>query len=387
MNLSNYLFFVFFFFACTLALLFDIRNFRDKCDIRETIRNTSAVLSFTSNKLTQTSDWARSIFSRPWDGFEEKNTSSCKNIHKKILPSALDISSSCHDPKFSVDSSSWQPLMNQLLSTPCIYFGTSSQRRYIWNLPSQDSDVFLVFAQAQPPNELPHIKSARKFLSKWTLTKLREQFGNKIEITVVNMFDDFLDEERDFGRGVVNTAISHLNIEGVDFGMYQEGLQSAMHRIHQFKWVIVMNDQMVGPFANLSHILSLSASSDLYVASSWGGCCIRGFFIAYSQKLVSTPLWKTYWERIAFPCGKLGAMFLGEGAMSRPPLLWSNCMTSTTHPLSSGDSLETMKSTHSPFLYRKGLVSAFVENMESLTMFLSTYSVIPRVENCRVRWR
>ena len=58
--------------------------------------------------------------------------------------------------------------------------------------------------------------------------------------------------------------------------MYQLAINSVMHRIAQFKWVIVMNDQMVGPFAPLPAVLA-AESADMYVTSSLPGCCIRGF--------------------------------------------------------------------------------------------------------------
>jgi hypothetical protein len=344
--------------------------------------------------------WQRRVTFRSWDGVNSDSPLLCRNAQASIVPRSPTIFDRCPgDPNYGgVGTPGWSTLLSKLLEVSCAYSPNSPiERRYFWNTPSPSASVFIVFVQAQPVGETLAARKVRKALTRFTLNRLRDQFGSTLELMVVELFDVELDEERDFGLGVVNMASSHLNFEGQDWAMYQLGINSISHRLAQFRWVIVMNDQMVGPFASLPGELAAAESADMYITSSLPGCCIRGFFIAFRSSLVATPGWKTYWERVAFPCEKLGPMFLGEGALNKEPLSWTNCVTSTLHPLSSTNSLATMTATSSPFIYRKGLVAAFpphasnspgsITNADALFFFLANYSVKVHVEPCKLRRR
>ena len=152
--------------------------------------------------------------------------------------------------------------------------------------------------------------------------------------------------------------------------MYQEGLQAAWHRLAQFEWVIVMNDVMVGPLAPLEQYLSRAAArgAGVFLTSNWGGCCMRGFFVAFSRARVASESFRHFWQRASFPCGKLGPMFVGEASLSQAPLWWGrSCATATQHPLSKTDDLATMVASGSPFVYRAGLVRAFTDEQTNVT--------------------
>lgn len=338
------------------------------------------------------SPWQRRVAFRSWDGVDPDSPLLCRNAQASIVPRSPTIFDRCPgDPIYGgVDAPGWTTLLPKLLSLSCAYSPVlASERRYFWNTPSPSASVFIVFVQAQPVGETLAARKVRKALTRFTLNRLRDQFGSTLELMVVELFDVELDEERDFGLGVVNMASSHLNFEGQDWGMYQLGINSVAHRFAQFRWVVVMNDQMVGPFASLPGELAAAESSDMYVASFWPHCCVRGFFIAFRSSIVSTQIWRNYWERVAFPCEKLGPMLMGEGVLNKDPLHWTNCLTSTTFILSSFNSLAEMTASSSPFLYRKGLVTAFpsqnsssVADIGALLSFLSTYNVSVHVETC-----
>ena len=65
------------------------------------------------------------------------------------------------------------------------------------NTPSPSASVFIAFVQAQPLDEPAATRRTRQALTCWTLTRLRAQFGDALELTVVELFDVALDEERD----------------------------------------------------------------------------------------------------------------------------------------------------------------------------------------------
>jgi len=364
------------------------------------VPNGTAALAKNDGADLVSTQWQRRVAFRSWDGVDPTSPLLCRNAQASILPRSPTIFDRCPgDPNYGgVGTPGWTTLLPKLLGVACLYSpGSPSERRYFWALPSPAASVFIAFVQAQPVGETLAARKVRKALTRFTLSRLREQFGDTLELMVVELFDVELDEERDFGLGVVNMASSHLNFEGQDWAMYQLGINSVAHRLAQFRWVIVMNDQMVGPFASLPGELAAAESADMYITSSLPGCCIRGFFIAFRSSLVATPGWRTYWERVAFPCEKLGPMFLGEGALNKEPLFWTNCMTSTLHPLSSTNSLATMTATSSPFLYRKGLVAAFppqggdgsekIADADALFSFIKNYSVNVHVEPCKLRRR
>jgi len=344
------------------------------------------------------STWARRVRYRHFDGHSEDYVGHCDIAQVGIRPvPSPDQFSSCPAPEFAtVESSGWSSLTDRLLAVPCTFRGSLVQKRHYFNIPSENASVYIVYAQAGPQGETPAARSTRQGLTRWTLQRLRSQFGDSVEITVVDLFEDVIDENASFGRGVVNTVIASTQAEGQDWGMYQEGLHAAWHRLGAFEWVIVMNDLMVGPVGSFPSILrNAAAGADMYITSSWPGCCVRGFFVGFRRPLVATEAWQNYWQRIHFPCQKIGPMFQGEGALARPPLLWKNCVASTTHPVSSNDDLAKLLAVKTPFLYRKGLVRGFpipgmpdsVADVPAMVTFLETLSVPTTVTSCDLRRR
>ena len=321
----------------------------------------------------------------------------CRNAQREILPrpSLSDPSGPCVEPPgYEVGPNpNWRQLGGKLLSVECLFESSRSIKRNVLSLPSQNASVYLVYAQFMPSVESEEARRVRIALTAYTLKGIRSQFGSGgIEITLVEMNDALhIDEVDDlFGAGTVNSVLSNVDAVGQDWRLYQEGLHYAWHRLDKFEWVIVMNDRMVGPVSNFRTVLSQASMSGagLYLTSNWGGCCMRGFLLGFHAKSVRSSSWRNYWQRISFPCGKLGPIFLGEAQLSVPPLSWgASCVTSTQYPLSKTDDLGTMLLTKSPFLYRTGVVSAFtneenVTDTDTMLAFLSEYSIEPHVEAC-----
>ena len=322
--------------------------------------------------------WLRNVTFRHWHGPADvaKEMGTCENVLRDFWPKPDSKYSNC-DTFFggnpSVDS--FRPFVTRMYATPCTYRGSHTATTELLAVPSRSARVYVVYATSAPvinthqgtvrekPYESVGARKMRIALRAWSLRTLREQFGDAIEITVVQ-FDDEVDDEDSYGGpGVVNTLIRGTLSEGQDWAMFQEGLQAAWHRLDAFEWVLIVNDQLTGPVAFLPDVLDLASESGagLYVASSWKNCCIRGFMVGFHKKLVATESWRTYWERMSWPCAKLGPMYMGEeGATRLPQTQWQwhgGCATSTTSPIGKGHSLakQRREAPHSPFIYRWAL--------------------------------
>lgn len=270
---------------------------------------------------------------------------------------------------------SFAPFVERAFATECTYKGSRIATTELLTVPSRNARVYVVYATSAPvidthagvlrpkPYESYRLRSARLALRAWTLRKLREQFGDALELTVVQLDDEVDDDAAYGGPGVVNTLIRGTLGEGQDWEMYKEGLHAAWHRLNAFDWVLLMNDQMVGPVANLPDVLGLASESGagLWVTSSMPPCCIRGFAMAFHSRLVASQNWRVYWERMSWPCAKLGPMYMGEeGATRLTQTQWQwhgGCATSATNPIGKGHSLakQRREARHSPFIYRWAL--------------------------------
>jgi hypothetical protein len=245
-------------------------------------------------------------------------------------------------------------------------------------------------------SESPSEAAARKALQKFTLGRLREQFGAALELTVVQLDGGALNVHSDFGPGVVNTVIAGMMAEGQDWAMYQEGLMEAWDRLSQFDWVLLLNDQMVGPIVHLPTTLQLAEGAGMWAASTMPPCCVRGFALAFSRALIATQSWRQYWERIAWPCAKVGPMVIGENGITKlAETQWHNlaggCATSTQFAIGKGQllSLQRSRAPTAPFLYRWGVQQEFMaqgdeRGIELALQYLNDTRVASHVESCGV---
>jgi len=356
--------------------------------------------------------WRRFVEFRSWDGIDLKSPKLCINA-QTMWPTHPHFGA-CGDHVNNFEF--WQSLVSEALKVDCVYAGSLTQKRTIFNLPSRNATIYIVFATSAPmfntgtgvfnqkPYEKKSVRDARLSLMRWSLGRLRAQFGDSLELTVVQLDDSIIDEE-DFGIGNVNTVISGTMSEGQDWGMYQEGLHAVWHRIEAFDWVIVLNDQMVGPIANFSQVLDLSKGSGLWTTSAWATCCIRGFAMGFSRSLVKTENWRIYWDRMQFMCAKMGPMYAGEGGVTRFKetqfhRIAGGCTTNSRNPIGKGHSLEKQRidAPNSPFIYRWGLENEFyplgdnqlsdngiLEGSRRAIEYIESLKIDPHVEECGVR--
>jgi hypothetical protein len=359
--------------------------------------STSSSSSSTSIQSSSISEWSRLVYDLDRLKLSSTDPRLCKNAQFHLLPRPAinDPLGPCVEPSgYEIGPNpNWRKLGGKLMQIDCLFEKSIFTSRHILTLPSSNASVYLVYAQFTPLVETIEAKRVRLALTVYTLQTLRNQFGLDIEIILVEMNSGINVEEIDtlFGIGVINTALLNVNAQGQDWRLYQEGLHFAWHRLDRFEWVIVMNDRMIGPISNFPKVLkkATASGSRLYLTSNWGGCCMRGFLLGFHKTAILSSQWKAFWERISFPCGKLGPMFLGEAQLSLPPLSWgSSCVTSTQYPLSKTDDLGTMLLTKSPFLYRTGVVHAFTNNednntdVDTMLAFISELEIEPHVEVC-----
>ena len=374
--------------------------------------------SSTPSSAPETDDaaWARAVAFRAWDAVPRDAPALCDNAQRSIRPVPDGPLQMCGlNANFSsLYASGWQTIMGDLLRVDCQYAGFAGQRREYFSLPSRNASVYIVFATSAPvvdtalsvrrsrPYETPAVRAVRRAHVRWTLARLRVQFGAALELTVVQLDDEPPDEERDFGRGVVNTLVWNATGEGQDWGMYAEGLHAAWHRLDAFDWVLVMNDQMVGPIAHLPDVLDLARGAALWVTSSMTTCCVRGFLLGFSRALVATRSWRDYWMRMHFPCGKWGPMLLGEAGITLSPHTqwqqYGGCATSTRQALGKKFTLAFQRGTASPFLYRWGTEDAFfpalataqgedevAPGIAALVAYLDAARIPAHVEDCALQ--
>jgi hypothetical protein len=367
--------------------------------------------TLTSNSETEDPTWRQIVQFRSWDGIDLKSSKLCINAQTMWPPHPPF--GACGDQVNSDDF--WRNVASDALKIDCVFSGSRSQKRTIFKLPSQNATVYVVFATSAPifntgtgafnqkPYEKDSVRDARLSLIRWSLGRLRAQFGDLLELTVVQLDDSIINEE-DFGIGNVNTLISGTMSEGQDWGMYQEGLHVVWHRIESFDWVIVLNDQMVGPVANFPKVLELSAGSGMWTTSTWATCCIRGFAMGFSRSLIKTENWRTYWERMQFMCAKMGPMYAGEGGVTRFKetqfhRIAGGCKTNSRNPIGKGHSLEKQRidAPNSPFIYRWGLENEFYplgtrplsddeiyEGSRRAIKYMESLKIDPFVEDCGV---
>lgn len=281
-----------------------------------------------------------------------------------------------------MDVGFWHGYLKQLLSAECMYTGSPHAIFTYQAIPPAHATVLLVFVQADVPHEDPNSYLVRTRLNNFTLNRFREQFGDAIEITVVEMYTLRYSRHH---YPVANTIISNFSDVGQDWGMYQQGIMASFHRLDQYRVIIVMNEQMVGPFVNFKPMLKQALSKhDMYVASHWAGCCIRGFFIAFGHRSIQSEQFRRYWTRVRFPCGKLGPMVLGEGLLGHGPVkpATQSCVTSTNTAIGKGMLLAQQKVLGAPFLYRWGIETEYNKQWHLIEIFLRDYSVPPKLEDC-----
>ena len=149
-----------------------------------------------------------------------------------------------------MDNANWGHLLGRLMEHDCVYRPTNSTVYTYQRRPSPTARHYLVLAQAHVPNEADADYHRRTALTRFTLQRLREQMGDSLEMTVVELFDASLPPSL---YPYADTVISNTHKEGQDWGMYQDGIQHVAHRLEQWDSITVMNDQMVGPLHPLSH--------------------------------------------------------------------------------------------------------------------------------------
>jgi hypothetical protein len=356
--------------------------------------------------------WRRSVEFRTWDGIDPKSPKLCINA-QSMWPSHPPFGA-CGDQVNSFDF--WQNVVTSALKIDCVFSGSLVQKRTIFKLPPRNATFYIVFAISAPmmntgtgvfnkkPYETESVRNARFSLIRWSLGRLRTQFGDSLELTVVQL-DDSIVTESDFGIGNVNTLISSTMAEGQDWGMYQEGLHAVWHRIEAFEWVVLLNDQMVGPTTNFPQILNLSKGAGLWTTSTWAPCCIRGFAMGFSRSLIKTENWQTYWDRMQFVCAKIGPMYAGEEGSTRLKetqfhRIGGTCKTNSKIPIGKGHSLQKQRSDapNSAFIYRWGLENEFYpigerqlsdneieQGTRKAIEFMESIKIDPFVEDCGVQ--
>ena len=331
--------------------------------------------------------WRSRVEHAAWASIDPASPQLCINAQRGIVPAPDAPFGFCsqNTAGFSNPMGPWQTLISDLMAVNCTYSATPSQQRLTATLPSRNASVYIVYVMSAPfvadkllppPYESFGSHAVRLALINSTLNRLRQQFGDALELTVVQLDDAHIDPARDFGVGVINTLLSATWREGQDWAGYQDGLHVAWDRLDAFEWVLVLNDQMVGPVAHLPDTLALatSAGAAMWATSAMpGGVAVRGFAVGYSRALVNASSWRLYWERIAFPCAKMGPMMMGESLTMHPQLQWHHlfggCAASAAAAIGKGFSLERQKAEapNSAFLYRWGIENKFFPELGRLS--------------------
>ena len=309
----------------------------------------------------------------------------CPNAQRHLVPKAdIPFGPCASSPGFDGTSwEHWHGFGDAMMAINCTYARSKTQRLVELTPRPLAARVYLVYAMSEnfsprsatdyksPPFENPGQREVRRGIVRSTLKRLRAQFGpDALELVVVQVDDGPLDEDLDFGgAGVVNTLITDTWREGQDFAAYQDGLHYAWDRLDAFDWVLVLNDQMAGPVAFLPDTLALATAAR---AALWATIsdpdsdCLRGYCAGFSRELVSEPSWRLFFERMYWPCGKMGPMMLGEGGMTQMAAtgwhkLFGGCAASAPHVLGKGWTLAQHRdfTPNTAFIYRWGIEHEF----------------------------
>jgi hypothetical protein len=293
-----------------------------------------------------------------WHNLSANEPSLCVNAQRKVRAYLND--ECIHDSRFnSFDSTGYYDYAKRLLEIDCVFHGTlaspTAQYRVI-NPISSTARYYVSFVQAKNAKEDQEGYERRMMLSAFTLNRIKQIYGDLVEITLVEMRDQV--EERYF-QSSVNTIIDQTFIEGTDYGMHQLAIMYANARWKQFDWIFLINDQMVLVTHDFDQYLTetLKRGGNYFADSVWSECCLRGFLLVFHKELIATAMWNNYWNRIHFACEKISAMRLGEGIDKVTG--WKNCQTATNTPIGKGMALQRMQELNVPFVYREGIENEF----------------------------
>ena len=148
-----------------------------------------------------------------WHNMSSTDPKLCVNAQRKTRAYPEDCK---NNPQFnSIGAPGWNTYADLMMKEDCIYHGglTSPTAHYkIINPANSTASFYLVFVQAHISNETPEHFHRRNLLSSWTLSRFRKQFGDKIEITLIEMFDRV--PRNYFNESYINTIIEYANLEG-----------------------------------------------------------------------------------------------------------------------------------------------------------------------------
>jgi hypothetical protein len=336
--------------------------------------------NFNLGGQQNSSSWEDLVGFRQWHGTERDDPDACSVKMKSFMPKQDGPFQFCYGDTngFNILEGPWAQLLDKELNTYCVYHSQHTQKQKLLTLPSPEASVYFVFVTstilsfrpvddipggALENNEWPALKASRWFHLNWTLSRLREQFGERIEITLVAMDGEEPQEGLHISPGVVNTVVWNVMDDGQDWKLYQVGLQEAWHRLHRFSWVFVGNDQMVGPN---SHFPSVIEHLEKVNAGSWFNSAAQGFLLGFSKALVAENRWRLYWSRARWPCATYVHMLMGESLIFKPPLSFqdskSGAWCQSNHQFGKGAPLTAQKSYAPHFWYRWGLEQMFLPN-------------------------
>jgi hypothetical protein len=265
-------------------------------------------------------------------------------------------------------------------SSLSIFFVTTLRKQFKMTILN-NAKYYVSFVQAHVAGENQEHYERRMLMSSFTLTRLREEYGDLVEITLVEMYDTV---NASYFQDSVNTIIDNTHFKGEDFSMHQIAVIYAQQRWKRFEWIILINDQQVLVADNFDRYLqeTLQSGGNYWANSVWGGCCLRGFALAFSKKVILSEMWQNYWNRIDFIDGKVSSMFIGEGINRILDL--GQCKTSTNVALGKKMKLSRMMELNTPLLYREGIEIEFAKKSQvELLNWLNNYRIREfQLKNC-----
>ena len=337
-----------------------------------------------------------------WDLYDHNR--SCSSVQKEwrdMFKSNVDCQNNVFEPSRELmNPSDQQRFVNRAMNTDCLYVEDEHViYQYIKPTVSNVSHYF-VYATAHLPNEDLDVLRRRIMMLNFSINTIRKQFGLDAEIVIVEMYDAYENVSKLFPN--VNTFISNVNRDGYDWASYQVGVMHAMSRMKQFLTVTLLNDQMIGPFNNFHQTLNdlfklknetsyTGVTGEYYVTSYWSGCCPRSMHQSFSYSLIRTDEWFRYWNRIFFPCVKIGSLVAGEAVMTKEEGFnkgkWLECITTMQgdNPLGKHTHFQRQLATNIAFLYRKGIEDEFLADSDAeLKQFLKLYEVVLTFSKCEL---